>query len=322
MSEQYTYAVARVRSMENSLFSDSVIEQLINCKDEGQAIAFLEEKGWGELANSSNEEDILKSEEEKTWATVKELGVPMEKFDVLSYPKWFHNVKAAIKANGTDQPNWQYFYEEIPLTKDKVMQIIKEKDYASLPEFMREAAREANETFLHTKDGQLCDIILDKATLDAIYQCGKESKEEIIETYAETTVAVANIKIAVRSQMTKKPLSFVKRSLAHCDTLNIDRLAKATQINEAAIIEYLEETIYKDGADALKESPSVFECWCDNQLIKILAPQKYNPFTIGPVFAYVIARENEIKTVRIILSGIRNQLPEEEIRERVRKMYV
>ena len=40
------------------------------------------------------------------------------------------------------------------------------------------------------------------------------------------------------------------------------------------------------------------------------------------VIAYVIARQNEIKTVRIILSGKQNELPDDSIRERVRKMYV
>ena len=31
MSEQYTYAVARIRALEVSLFSDSTIDQLIAC---------------------------------------------------------------------------------------------------------------------------------------------------------------------------------------------------------------------------------------------------------------------------------------------------
>ena len=38
--------------------------------------------------------------------------------------------------------------------------------------------------------------------------------------------------------------------------------------------------------------------------------------------AYVIARENEIKTVRIILTGRQNDLPDDAIRERIREMYV
>ena len=45
MSEQYTYAVARIRALEVSLFSDSTIDQLIACHNDAQARQFLEEKG-------------------------------------------------------------------------------------------------------------------------------------------------------------------------------------------------------------------------------------------------------------------------------------
>ena len=65
-----------------------------------------------------------------------------------------------------------------------------------------------------------------------------------------------------------------------------------------------------------------FERWCDNRIIEAIRPQKYNSFTIGPLVAYVLARQNEIKTVRIILTGKLNHLPDDAIRERVREMYV
>ena len=38
MSEQYTYAVARIRALEVSLFSDSTIDQLIACQNYDQAL--------------------------------------------------------------------------------------------------------------------------------------------------------------------------------------------------------------------------------------------------------------------------------------------
>ena len=58
------------------------------------------------------------------------------------------------------------------------------------------------------------------------------------------------------------------------------------------------------------------------QLIETIKPQKYNPFTAGPLVAYILAKENEIKTVRIILTARLNGLEEEQIRERIREMYV
>ena len=49
--------------------------------------------------------------------------------------------------------------------------------------------------------------------------------------------------------------------------------------------------------------------------------QKWNPFGIDPLVAYVLACENERKSVRVILSGKQNGLPEEAIRERIRETY-
>ena len=166
------------------------------------------------------------------------------------------------------------------------------------------------------------DIIVDRSALAAIYECGKNASDAIIRDYAETTVAVADIKIAVRSQKTGKHLDFMRRAMAPCDSLNIERLSQAALGGVGAICEYLEGTRYGGGAQALKESPSAFERWCDNQLIETIKPQKYNPFTAGPLVAYILAKENEIKTVRIILTARLNGLEEEQIRERIREMYV
>ena len=198
----------------------------------------------------------------------------------------------------------------------------KDKEYDRFPEDMREAAREAYETFLHTRDGQLADIIVDRAALDAIKKAGERSKEEIVRQYAESTVAVADIRIAVRACKTGKSSDFMKKAMAECDTLDKERLIHAAVSGMDQIMGYLAETKYGDGALALAESASAFERWCDNQIMETIRPQLYNSFSLGPLVAYVLARENEIKTVRIILTGKRSGLPEEFIRERAREMYV
>ena len=92
---------------------------------------------------------------------------------------------------------------------------------------MRETAREAYETFLYTRDGQLADIIVDRAALDAIKKAGERSKEEIVRQYAESTVAVADIRIAVRACKTGKSSDFMKKAMAECDTLDKERLIHA-----------------------------------------------------------------------------------------------
>ncbi|MDO4261147.1 MAG: V-type ATPase subunit [Eubacteriales bacterium] len=323
MSEtKFTYAVARIRALEVSLFSASVIEQLIACRDHESCLRFLAERGWGGADVPLTQDAILTREREKIWETMREMQVDMSVFDVLSYPNWFHNLKAAVKEVCTGKSGANIFYEGTPLSGEELTRIIQEKDYQALPENMRGAAEEAVDALLHGGDGQLCDVIIDRATLDAIMEAGRAAKDAIIRDYAESTVAVADIRIAVRACRTGKSLEFMKRALAPCGSLDIDRLAHAALAGMDAVTEYLSGAGYAAAAEAIKESPSAFERWCDNRIIETIRPQKTNPFSVGPLVAYVIARENEIKTVRIILTCKQNGLSDDSIRERVREMYV
>ena len=282
----------------------------------------MTEKGWGDPSSDRDMDAVLKREEEKTWEVIRDVAPDMSVFDVLSYPKLYHNLKAAIKEVCTETRNPGIFYDDCQIPGREMLQIVENREFSKLPRGMSRVAEEAFDTLLHTRDGQLCDIMIDKAALDAICEAGRRSGEPIIQDYADTTVAIADIKIAVRSQKTGKSVDFMRSAMAECAGLNIEQLIRAALAGADEIAQYLEGTSYAGGADALRESPSAFERWCDNRMIETLKPQKYETFSVGPLLGYLIARENEIKTVRIILTGKQNGFPDEAIRERIREMYV
>lgn len=319
---EYTYAVARIRALEASLLTDSVIDQILACKDEVQCLGILSEKGWGNADTEDDVEAILNCEEEKTWQVIREVAPDMSVFDVMSYPKLYHNLKAAIKEVCTEVRNEKIFYDDCEIDGKEMLSIVENKAFERLPGNMEVTAKEAYETLLQTRDGQLCDVIVDRAALEAVAEAGRQAKDEIIKVYAESTVALADIKIAVRCQKTGKTLEFMQRAMAPCESLNVEQLAKAALAGADALGEYLAGTVYSEGAEALEESPSAFERWCDNRMIETIKPQKYNAFSAGPLVAYLLARQNEIKTVRMILTGKQNGFPDEMIRERIREMYV
>ncbi len=319
---EYTFAVARIRALEASLMTDQVIDQLVNSQGEKQCLEILRERGWGDGGNDLDAEEMLKTEEKKTWEVIRETAPDLHMFDVFSYTKLYHNLKAAIKEVCTEVRNENIFYDDCEISGEEMLRIVENKEFYRLPGKMPEAAQDAYDTLLHTRDGQLCDVIIDRAALEAIYAVGQEAEDEIIRNYAESTVAIADIKIAVRSQKTGKSSEFMRRAMAECESISIEQLMKAALSGMDAIGEYLSGTSYSEGAQALADSPSAFERWCDNRMIETIRPQKYNSFSVGPLVAYLIARENEIKTVRIILTGKQNGFSEDAIRERVREMYV
>lgn len=320
---KYTYAVARIRALEVSLLTNAVIEQLLTCKSAEQALQFLVEKGWGDLtAGTLDADEVLNKEEEKMWQTIREVAPDMHVFDVLSLPKLYHNLKAAIKEVCTEVENKNIFYDDCEIPGEEMFALVQNKEFDKLPGNMPVTAREAFDTLLHTRDGQLCDLIIDRATLEAMLEAGKKSGEKIIEEYAQTAVAIADIKIAVRSQKTGKNAEFMKKAMVNCSEINVDQLTQAALAGAEEIAQYLEGTSYREGADALRISPSAFERWCDNKMTDSMRSQKYESFSVGPLLAYLLARQNEIKTVRIILTGKQNEFPDEAIRERIREMYV
>ena len=201
---EYTYAVARIRALEGSLLTQNVIEQLMACQNETQCLQILSEKGWGDPAEVQDLAQMLQREEEKIWEVISDVAPELSVFDVMSYTKVFHNLKAAIKAVCTGEEERNIFYQDSSISGAQMLEIIKNKEFGRLPENMTGAAQEAYDALLHTGDGQLCDVIVDRAALEAIYEAGKKAEDAIIRDYAESTVAIADIKIAVRSQKTGK----------------------------------------------------------------------------------------------------------------------
>ncbi len=318
----YIYAVARIRAKELLCFGSPAMEQLTACKTYEECLRMLNEKGWGNGSAGQTPESLLDGERNKTWEQLRELVEDMSVFDVFLYANDYHNLKAAIKENYAPSHGADIYSSNGTIDPAVFRQAADEHDFSVLPAGMRDAAEEAMSVLRETGDGQLCDIIIDKAALNAILQAGKASGDPLLAFYAEHTVATANIKTAVRCQKTGKSLAFIQRALAECDTLDVSLLAQTAVESFEAMIEYLGRTCYSGAAEALTQSASAFERWCDNRLIEKIRPQKYETSTIGPLAAWLLARENEIKTVRILLSGKRNGLSDDAIRERLREMYV
>lgn len=317
----YTYAVARVRAKEVFLFSDSMIQQLIACKNYESCLTFLREHGWGSGYREETAEEMLSYERQMTWSEMKELVSDKKIFSVLTIPNEFHNLKTAIKQVCSGDSAKHAYYDDCEFEPEELKKMVGKREFQALPAYMAKAAAEATEALLQTGDGQLCDIIIDRATLKAVKEAGEKSNSNLIREYAESFVAVADIRIAVRSSKTGKSAEFMERSMAPCDTLNLNALIKSAASGTKTVCGYLEKAGYKEASDSIKKSSSAFEIWCDNRIIETIKSQKYNSFSEGPLISYILARENEIKTVRIVLTGKYNKLGDDFIRERVRNMY-
>lgn len=157
---KYTYAVARIRALEVSLLTNAVIEQLLACKSAEQALQLLVEKGWGDLtAGTLDADEVLNKEEEKVWQTIREVAPDMHVFDVLSLPKLYHNLKAAIKEVCTEVENKISSMMIVRFLEKKCMQLFRTKSLISCREICRQQ-QEKHLILCFTQETDSCVILL------------------------------------------------------------------------------------------------------------------------------------------------------------------
>ncbi len=322
MAELYTYAVSRIHAKEMELINSADMEQLLGCSDYGEAMRYLQGKGYGLGVEYTDFEIMIRDEIGKMWDLIHELIPKPESFEILTRQTDFQNLKAAIKAVFTSEKFDDCLEIGGSIEPNVIVEAVKLKNYTELPNFIAGTAEEAVEIFLKTGDGQECDIAVDRACLETILKEAKESGVDIILSYGELLTALSDIKIAVRSANSGKTKGFVERALADCRSLDTDDLSDAASKSIDEVYNYLEHTDYRDAVDALKVSMSEFEKWSDNRIMEMIRSQKANPFTLAPIFAYVLGKINETKAIRIVLSGKKNDLDMDLIRGRIRDLYV
>ncbi len=321
MQKLYTYAVTRIHFKESRLLSMQDFDVLLSAKSYAEIIRSLSDKGIGD-GETLDYNLILSRETNEIWDLIAELKINMKNFTVFLLKNDFHNLKSAIKSVLTEaSPKNIYLkFGTVPI---KILETaIKEKNYALLPKAMQTPAEAAANVLLQTKDGQKCDLIIDQATLASIKECGESSSDKLIKEYSEITVALSNIKIALRGNRFLKSAEFIKEAMAKCETIDIDRLSHMAASSYNDMVKYISATPYGGANTAISKSYAEFEKWCDNFIMSKIAPQKSNAFTLAPIFAYVLAKETEIKNLRILLLGKANNLSNKFIKERLRDLYV
>lgn len=320
-SQDFTYAVSRIRIKETKLFSKKEIERLLSQKDYSSVVRTLSELGYA-VDGNEKDTDILTAEQNRLWTLMSELVDDMSPFDVFRIQNDYHNLKVSVKAVYSNTDATSMLLSGGTVDGKEIYSLVKSREYGELPPQLGKVASSALDVLLKTGDGQLCDTIIDRALLEAVYSFAKASRADVIMDYAELYVAAANIKIAVRGSKLMKPYDFFSKALCECDTLNKEALSRCAVKGFDEVCEYLSTTEYKSAVAYIEKSMPSFEKWCDDVLINGMKKQKSEPFGIGPLVAYIIAKQNEIKAVRLILIAKLNGLDDKKISERIREMYV
>ncbi len=318
----YAYSVTSIRVKESSLLGPAEMAQLMAVPSYPAAISFLGARGWDVSGERQTANSILRKELRRAWELLCEVAPDISVLYPLVLRKDFHNLKAGIKSKLSGHPVTTYFLEPSTIPHSLMSDAITHRDFAILPEPFAAVGEEAYDVLVRTGDGQLADVIIDRAALTDIFVKAKATRNQLMIDLSELFCAAANIKIAVRSAQTKRNRDFLERAVSECDTLDAERLISGASHGIGELMSYLATTAYSAGTAFISTSPAAFEKWCDDKQIAMLENMKYVFFGPEPLIAYYLMKEAEIKNVRILLAAKENDIPAEKVRQRLRRHYV
>ena len=318
--KEYTYSVARVRAREATLLTRQDIDQLLGIDGYEAALRLIRDRGYRSREDADAEE-ITAAARRELWDFVAELAGE-DVLRILRLPIDYHNIKASVKAVFTGIDASDLLMENGTAGAELIYDCVKRREYGELEPHIAQVCEEALSLLLRTQDGQACDIYVDKAMLAAMDEAAGESGDSFIRGYADLYIDTANLKAAYRCAVAERGYAFIENAVYAGGTLNARELISAASLGLEALYEHLAATRYAGCVEAMKAGAAPFEKWCNDERMRFMDAARWDSFTAAPILAYFHAKETEIAAVRLILSGKRNQLEDNRIRERVPRTYV
>lgn len=308
---RYVYVSARIRVLEGRLLSEEDFGQL-EAASFRQCLRLLAGRGWEPGRDGTDVEGMFGREREKVRRVFQSLGEVREDFRILRIPGEFQRAKAAVKEDfcGMKPPQGEQkdiVWPEDPFMTERVWwrrefpAAVRSQAYDRLPRGMGEAVRQARRSLWEQRDGQLCEIILDRAALEEILREGDRSHIPAVRHYARMTVENADIQIALRGMASGWEMERFRQALAAAGELDPERMARAAAAGSRALETYLENVGFGEAAEAFGESGAGLERWQRERERRLIGQARRDVFSGGLILAYFLQRSREIRLVREML---------------------
>ena len=339
--EEYAFANGRIKKLEKGLLNKDILDRMIKSSDAVSALKILTESDLNhysfDLNNPADFENSLNQELLHTYDVIRNIS-KVSTFNFLYFTfasKYdFHNIKILIKSKYLKKDISNELFSPIgTINKEKLNLAIKDEKYEDIPDSFEFLIKKTFSEYSKFKDPEIIDFILDKERYIMIFN--KIREVEIIETeelflrrFIKINIDLNNIISCIRAKIRGDRKTFTKEFLIPEGDFKIENIVEIYDSPLSSWFEKLIHTDYKDivemGVNYFQQNNSLMELekLRDNFILNFSKIGKYITFGIEPLVGFITAKENDIKNIRIILSGKLNKLTPDQIKERVRDTYV
>ncbi|VFB15635.1 V-type sodium pump subunit C [Urinicoccus massiliensis] len=332
---KFIQASARIRVLEKKLLNQASYQRLVESKSLSEALHILSDSVYQtaihSLGNDRDYEYVLKQELVKTFKDLYEISPDPGPVDLLSVEYYYHNLKVLAKESMTQQDLETSYVSLGLLDIKKAQDLLNNHEGKIASKSLSRAIKiveEAMAIYEEWSDPQDIDLYIDRAQIQRMQELVDEMDVDMFRDYIKAYIDFSNIGTFFRNKTKVMDLKFLQKVLYdggeipkkdYYDYLNAELDSDSKIFTQTKIAKYV-----RRGLDVFDEKNSLgqLEAELNRYCMDLIKQSK--TMTYGPevIFSYGLAKEMEIKNLRLILIAKANDIPSESIKERLRDSYV
>ncbi len=304
----YVQAVAQIRAMEDGLFSKQFFTELANAKNFKELCDMLAGTDYAVTPAMTEEEigQLLLSRRIETRKLFEQLIENDKITSILRARIDFANLRLAIRRLVTEKPLGTDYLSQGNVQPDQFEQAFEQEDYSGLPQFLQDDVETAVLAYYKNKNVRDIDLEIDRAEAEFMLEMAEKNGSVFLVELFRMQIDLANIKTMMRQKLREidereafLPGGYIEKS----------RLVQCLDTGYEALAGHFSATPYyhiiESGVGYLQKEKSFLklEAACDEHLLGFLKTTRYISAGIGPIVAYLLLKEQEIRMVRLVTAG-------------------
>lgn len=294
---RYGYSAGRLAVLEKSILDKSAYRELVLARDVEEMLKLLEGRHWFRRRSGNSNiswEDILDAEFDFVYNLVCELAPKRDVLDIFFLKYSFHNLKVRLKEEFAGKKTDTPLFGIGPVLLEKT----------SVDRF------------------QDIDRALDKEYFNSLMREVERHKIPLFENLVKTWIDLANIKLFFRFKAMQRDGNSLSGFLFANGNLEQGFYIGIYDLKPDDLRKEIRNNYYADlfltGIKCLDE----LERLCDMFILRCFNETRYIVFGIEPLIRYLLCKENEVRILRMIFIGKENNVPQNEIEEKIAGYYV
>ncbi|MCO7150107.1 V-type ATPase subunit [Vagococcus lutrae] len=241
--------------------------------------------------------------------------------DIFAASELFHNVKCVLKEKITGQSLRELRLEGSRYTIQEIESLVQTSKQGRLPDEVREAVYQAISSFGEWRSLQRVELIVDQFYFEYIRRLTNQANSSDVTSFVQTWIDLHNI--AVLLQLPREQQDIAQLAFIEGGNISESSWMMLYQEPVEAAGQFFATTDYHGLWQQAVEPGGLdqFDKAVDNWLMKRLSGAMISPFGVEKYLGYMVAKQMEIKNLRLILFAKRSGLAEDQIEKRVRRRY-